>query len=110
MDLKTKAKALEKADKTYATIAYDDFVLDDTAVDKFYDEVTDAPLIFFQVTIRDGASFGEAMKTVVTWYKHWCFGRLVQTVRRDIFVLPTASSNAYFHPALNQLGKCAGAF
>uniref|UniRef100_A0AC34FHN9 Uncharacterized protein n=1 Tax=Panagrolaimus sp. ES5 TaxID=591445 RepID=A0AC34FHN9_9BILA len=91
MEDETRKYALEKANDMQSLIGYPDFILNDTALDEYYDNLT----------LSDGDNYSEVIQKTTKWAQHKAFRRLLEPVDRSEFGTSSAVVNAFYSSVKN---------
>jgi membrane metallo-endopeptidase-like protein 1 len=91
MEDETRQYALEKANEMQSLIGYPDFILNDTALDEYYDNLT----------LLDSDNYSEVIQKTTKWAQHKAFRRLLEPVDRSEFGTSSAVVNAFYSSVKN---------
>ncbi|CAG0918695.1 unnamed protein product [Notodromas monacha] len=118
MDASTKERAKTKLEAMREFVAYPDWILDDAAVDAFYDGLTAVPAALFQnIYSYDSWSWNDMAKTLHVptnrdFYDSWSWNDMAKTLHvptnRDLWITQPSIVNAFFYPSMNSITFPAG--
>lgn len=91
MEADTREYALEKAAEMQSLIGYPDFILNDTALDEYYENLS----------LEDGDTYSDIIQKTTKWAQHKAFRRLLEPVDRTEFGTSSAVVNAFYSSVKN---------
>ena len=91
----TRNYALEKANEILSLIGFPDFLMNDTALDEYYENLT----------IVEGDTYSTIILKSSLWGKNKSFRRLKEEVQRDEFTMNPAIVNAFYTRIKNAISK-----
>ncbi|KAE9555968.1 hypothetical protein FO519_000824 [Halicephalobus sp. NKZ332] len=91
MEESTRKYAQEKASEMSSLIGFPDFVLNDTALDEYYENLT----------IVEGEPYSTVTQKMIQWAQYKAFRRLKEEVDRNEFEKSSAEVNAFYSSVKN---------